>query len=83
MVVSEQRGAAGNMRDWTGFTDQPSLSAACEVSKHDEAKDVGAYRVERGGSWLLEERIARVAFRNYVMPDYRYMNIGFRLARYL
>jgi eukaryotic-like serine/threonine-protein kinase len=77
------RGAAGNMRDWTGFTDQPSLSAACEVSKHDEAKDVGAYRVERGGSWLLEERIARVAFRNYVMPDYRYMNIGFRLARYL
>jgi len=41
---------------------------------------VTARRVVRGGSWNDEPRDARAAYRNNSAPDYRFSNIGFRLA---
>ena len=41
----------------------------------------GAYRVIRGGSWDDDARYCRSVTRGYNTPDYRYTNIGFRLAR--
>jgi sulfatase modifying factor 1 len=40
----------------------------------------GSYRVGRGGSWSNHARGCRVADRDYDSPEYRYGNIGFRLA---
>jgi formylglycine-generating enzyme required for sulfatase activity/tRNA A-37 threonylcarbamoyl transferase component Bud32 len=41
----------------------------------------GSHRVSRGGSWLNGARCCRAAFRSRIAPDYRYVNLGFRLAR--
>ncbi len=40
----------------------------------------GAYRVLRGGSWFFNGGYARSAFRLRFSPDFRYQDIGFRLA---
>ena len=40
----------------------------------------GSGRVSRGGSWLYEVRFCRVSFRYYFAPDYRFINLGFRLV---
>ncbi|WNZ47378.1 formylglycine-generating enzyme family protein [Leptolyngbya boryana CZ1] len=39
-----------------------------------------AHRVIRGGSWGLDPRYCRSAYRNYYSPDIRYFNIGFRVV---
>ena len=39
-----------------------------------------ARRVIRGGSWGLNPRNCRSAYRDLNTPDYRYLNIGFRLC---
>jgi formylglycine-generating enzyme required for sulfatase activity len=41
----------------------------------------GSDRVQRGGSWLLDPQVCRVAYRDYSTPDYRNSSIGFRLLR--
>lgn len=38
-------------------------------------------RVYRGGSWLNDAPIARVAYRNGSVPSYRSGFLGFRLSR--
>jgi formylglycine-generating enzyme len=40
----------------------------------------GSYRVLRGGSWYNRPWGVRAAIRNWDNPDYRFNNIGFRLA---
>jgi formylglycine-generating enzyme required for sulfatase activity/tRNA A-37 threonylcarbamoyl transferase component Bud32 len=40
----------------------------------------GSYRVFRGGCWNYDAQSARVPFRNYFAPDFRYDILGFRLA---
>ncbi|MDR1896408.1 MAG: formylglycine-generating enzyme family protein [Prevotellaceae bacterium] len=39
-----------------------------------------ATRVIRGGSWLSVTQSVRVPFRLHYTPDYRYINLGFRLV---
>ncbi|MBM3288248.1 MAG: hypothetical protein FJY88_13005, partial [Candidatus Eisenbacteria bacterium] len=41
----------------------------------------GSNRVERGGSWLVNARYCRSAYRSLHTPGYRSYNLGFRLAR--
>jgi formylglycine-generating enzyme required for sulfatase activity len=41
----------------------------------------GSYRVFRGGSWYNVAPLLRSASRSYVLPGYRYSNVGFRLVR--
>jgi len=41
----------------------------------------GTNRVGRGGSWGSNVRNCRVSYRNDSVPTYRFINIGFRLAR--
>jgi formylglycine-generating enzyme required for sulfatase activity len=43
--------------------------------------DSGHYRVLRGGSWNYRSCITRSAYRDWIAPDYRYGNSGFRVAR--
>ncbi len=50
------------------------------VDTSDEA-DPQVARVLRGGSWLLDERYCRSAFRGYVLPNYRLNYLGFRIGR--
>ena len=40
----------------------------------------GSHRVLCGGSWAYVEQICRSADRGFGRPDYRGLNIGFRLA---
>jgi hypothetical protein len=41
----------------------------------------GSDRVSRGGSWGNSPQSCRVAYRDYNTPDFRYDDLGFRLAR--
>jgi formylglycine-generating enzyme required for sulfatase activity len=72
----------GNVLDWTedcwnesnqGNPGNGSARATGDCSR----------RVVRGGSWLLGLRYLRAANRGWGTTDYRYANIGFRLARTL
>jgi formylglycine-generating enzyme required for sulfatase activity len=51
------------------------------------AEDLGGglhgYRVLRGGSWFLNSRFTRSAFRLRLGAGYRYIFNGFRLVREL
>lgn len=53
-----------------------------EVSpEHDpRGPDSGTRRASRGGSWRHHVKIARVAARSSLPPDYRYNDFGFRPA---
>jgi serine/threonine protein kinase len=69
---------SGNVWEWTSdwYGPYPSGSVTDPVGPSS-----GAYRVCRGGSWLVDPRSARVAIRNRVDPVYRGANLGLRLAR--
>jgi formylglycine-generating enzyme required for sulfatase activity len=41
----------------------------------------GAYRVYRGGSWHVNGRYLRSAYRDYFTPSHRFNYLGFRLVR--
>jgi formylglycine-generating enzyme required for sulfatase activity len=43
--------------------------------------DGGSSRVYRGGSWSIDPASLRCAYRNGWNPVFRFLNIGFRLAR--
>ena len=42
----------------------------------------GLYRVIRGGGWSVSVHYSRVAFRHNNNPNYRGVNLGFRIARW-
>jgi formylglycine-generating enzyme required for sulfatase activity len=51
-----------------------------EVAVDPAGDDSGSYRVLRGGSWILNGRNTRSAFRYWYEPADRFDYIGFRLA---
>ena len=69
---------SGNVWEWC-----QDWYAAYPTKAVDDPKgpEIGSYPIRRGGSWTYDATLARVADRGCYSPDYRYNDIGFRLAR--
>jgi formylglycine-generating enzyme required for sulfatase activity len=75
---------AGNVWEWVedcwheeGYAGAPSNGGSWTESCS------GSGRVVRGGSWFNNPENARSAFRNWDLPDFRLINLGFRVSRTL
>jgi formylglycine-generating enzyme required for sulfatase activity len=68
----------GNVWEWVADWYGPYPSGSVTDPRGSAS---GTRRVLRGGSWYYNSRFARVSFRNYVEPEDRGFNIGFRCAR--
>jgi iron(II)-dependent oxidoreductase len=66
----------GRVGDWYGenyYASSPARDPTGPAS--------GQYRVLRGGSWRNEQRYVRAAYRDWLNPDDRGADLGFRCAR--
>jgi len=61
------------VRDWYG-------SYGTGAKTNPTGPRSGHYRVIRGGSWHYNAKLCRVSNRDVITPDYRFSNLGFRLA---
>ena len=70
----------GNVREWCEDQWHGSYEGAPDDGSAwlDQAS---GFRVMRGGSWLVDARFARAAFRSRFVPDVRLDSLGFRCAR--
>jgi len=69
----------GNVWEWTAdFYDADYYRKS--PAADPKGPDSGSARVIRGGSWRLEETLCRSAARNFLPPDMRAANLGFRCA---
>ena len=59
--------------DWYG-----SYSSSSQTNP--TGADSGVWRVLRGGSWYNIAGGCRLSYRSYCSPDYRYSDLGLRLA---
>jgi formylglycine-generating enzyme required for sulfatase activity len=73
----------GNVFEWVQDCYHDSYRAAPEDGSAWESDCAGPYRVFRGGSWDSDASALRSADRNRVGSGYRYVVVGFRLARTL
>lgn len=68
----------GNVLEWCmdtyGSYEEPAVT-------NPAPSTMGTLRVSRGGSWYDRARYVRAAFRYELSPDFRVINLGFRLAR--
>ncbi len=69
----------GNVWEWTWDWYEKDLKAATDPSGPESGGD----RVNRGGSWVLDPRYARVANRGWGSASNRDYSLGFRLSRSL
>jgi formylglycine-generating enzyme required for sulfatase activity len=68
----------GNVWEWCADWYGPyETGSAIDSSGPDQ----GTYRVIRGGSWISYARLVRAASRRRAHPSYRWIALGFRLAR--
>ncbi len=70
----------GNVREWVEDCYHGSYAGAPTDGSARESTE-GCWRVFRGGSWDLEPRNLRSAYRSRGTTDVRYYSIGFRVAR--
>ena len=68
---------SGNVCEWCQdwYGSYSSLS-----QRNPKGPNSGSHRVHRGSGWNGSVRSCRVSNRNYDTPDYRAINLGFRLA---
>jgi formylglycine-generating enzyme required for sulfatase activity len=68
---------AGNVWEWTRsvFESYPYVP---EDGREDPER--GGPRVVRGGSWVIALRFVRCAVRDWDLPDYRSLSLGFRVV---
>ncbi len=70
---------SGNVYEWCSdwyCSDYYSSSPG----RNPQGPATGSYRVGRGGSWDNRARDCRVSNRIDSSPDFRFINLGFRLA---
>ena len=67
---------SGNVWEWTCSAWQDSFDGS-EGSCAE--LDEGGSRAVRGGSWILDAVVARSSARYVALPDFRYVDIGFRV----
>jgi formylglycine-generating enzyme required for sulfatase activity len=76
---------SGNVWEWVGdrAADYPPRggSYASRASIDPLGSSSGRVRFARGGSWFYEASTSRVSKRNFVGPNARLHNLGFRLVR--
>jgi len=70
---------SGNVGEWVSDWHSAYGSAAL-VNPTGPESSTGGGRVYRGGSWYDIAVFARAAIRFYPSPDYRFYDLGFRLA---
>jgi formylglycine-generating enzyme required for sulfatase activity len=70
---------SGNVYEWCW--DWYASTYPGEAQTNPTGASSGTGRVLRGGSWLNPARGARSALRSYAGPQYRAINLGFRLVR--
>jgi formylglycine-generating enzyme required for sulfatase activity len=68
----------GNVSEWCADYYGPYLD---EEVLNPAGSAMSTARVIRGGSWLSRSDICRSAYRRKNEPGYRFINVGFRLAR--
>ena len=73
---------AGNLWEWVEDSWHDSYEGAPSNAVPWQ-EGISSVRVIRGGSWFLKPEYLRSAIRGRNPPDYRYDNLGFRLARTL
>ena len=69
---------SGNVWEWTGSLYQPYPYNGRDG--RENAESAGGQRVLRGGSWGSNQVYARCASRNFLDPDDRNHDLGFRLV---
>jgi formylglycine-generating enzyme required for sulfatase activity len=72
----------GNVWEWTEDCWNPNYQGAPADGSPWTSGDC-SNRVVRGGSWIINPRLLRSANRSWDSSDYRYSNLGFRVARTL
>lgn len=66
----------GNVWEWCADSYAERLRGGTDPA----GPTTGATRVLRGGSWYSSGRLCRSAYRSKLTPEYRDLNVGFRLA---
>ena len=73
---------SGNVREWCSDR-YSSIYYSSSPVNNPTGPVMGSGHVARGGGWHCDAARCRVANRGYDYLDYRYINIGFRLAHSL
>ena len=71
---------AGNMTEWTADWFERDYYAK-SPAENPTGPETGLYKVIRGGAWSDPASRITVFFRNWVRPNQRSANIGFRCVR--